>query len=153
MLMVRVVVEALQQQLAARRTALNRRRLMVSRLVRGIVRQTRRSLNFKVDLAEGMIIMEVWKMIVYGAAGNLPRIRSRLWETQAIVGGTSDNVEWGLSGRLSFETPTLASSHFPLLGARPFQPNDGSPPVLYLAPARHSLRSCISQFFNYYFLH
>jgi len=26
-------------------------------------------------------MMEVWKMIVYGAAGNLPRIRSRLWLT------------------------------------------------------------------------
>ena len=35
-----------------------------------------RSLYFQVDLAEGM--MEVWKMIEYDAAGNLPRIRSRL---------------------------------------------------------------------------
>ena len=41
------------------------------------MKQMQRSLYFQVDLAEG--IMEVWKMIEYDAAGNLPRIRSRLW--------------------------------------------------------------------------
>jgi len=79
MLMVRVVVEALQQQSAARRTALNGRHLKLPRVARVIVKQTRRSLDFQVDPAEGMIMMEVWTMIAYGAAENLPRIRSRLW--------------------------------------------------------------------------
>ena len=80
MLVVRVVVEALQQQSAARRTALNGH-LKLPRVARVIVKQTRCSLDFQVDLAEGMIMMEVWTMIVYGAAENLPRIRSRLWLT------------------------------------------------------------------------
>ena len=36
-------------------------------------------LDFQVDTGGDDGIMEVQKMILYDAAGNLPRIRSRLW--------------------------------------------------------------------------
>jgi hypothetical protein len=77
-MMARVVVAALQQQSVARRTTLTRLRPTVLRVARGIAKQMTRSLGFQVDRGEEK--MGAWKMTVYGAAGNLLRIRFQ-WVT------------------------------------------------------------------------
>jgi hypothetical protein len=71
----------------------------------------------------------------------------------AYIPPLTKNAVTRANAKFKFRDSALLLRPTTILGARLFQPNDGSPPVLYLAPARRSLRSCISQFFNYYFLH